>query len=361
MLPGYGSVIFAERGFLKECIKACDIRPTLDFATIDLPDEISVSTMIMSNLFRKLPLRNGSLSQEASKPEEQVSIRQPYAPKPLPVKRKRALTLPLAQSKPRWKARQWTSDQLHCAFLQVLPYDVRRVIYELVLARRTFHIIRLRKRLRHVECTRQGRTIADNSTCWAVATVDGRAGQNIETEGFGQGVLDLLRTCRQIYTEGVDLLYSQNTFDFNGPESLISLSTTVLPQRLDALGSLQMTWTFFRTEFFFQTQAFDTEKVLLAGDDAIWKACWQVIAGMKGLKDIRIWLSMSPANELSRRSELELLMPLAQIEPKRLFEVRVSWSLKSGSAEAGSATTRYRLARQESEDWGASALRLQNG
>ncbi|KAL8831152.1 MAG: hypothetical protein Q9191_001026 [Dirinaria sp. TL-2023a] len=309
----------------------------------------------MSNLLRKLPLRSGSLGQDASKSDEQrPSIRQPYAPKPLPSKRKRALTLPLARSNPNSKTGQWTSDQAHCAFLRVLPYDVRRVIYEFVLAGRTFHVIRLRKRLRHVECTRHGRRSSDNSSCWGISTVDGRSVKALETEGFGGGLLDLLRTCRQIYTEGIEILYSRNTFDVNRPESLISLSTILLPQRLDSIAYLQLTWSFFCT------RGSDSESPILRGDDLLWKACWRIIAGMKELKNIRLWLAMSPANEMSPQCEQNLLLPLAQIGPKRLFEVRVSWNLKGDPDETEAATMHYRLARQESEYWGASALRLQN-
>ena len=307
----------------------------------------------MSNILRKL--RSGSPSQENSKPEEQMpNIRQPYAPKPLSPKRKRALTLPLAQSNPGSKARQWTSDQAHCAFLRVLPYDVRRLIYKFVLAGRTFHIIRLRRRLRHVECTRHGRPSRDNSTCWGNPTVDGRDVHKLETEGFDQDLLDLLRTCRQIYTECIDILYSQTIFDISRPESLISFSATLLPQRFDSISSLQLTWSFFCNK------SSDPERPLLRGDNSLWKACWQIIATMKELKNIRVWLAMYPANEMSPHHETNLLMPLAQIGAKRLFEVRVSWSLEGDSDKVEAATTHYRLVRQEREDWGARALRLRH-
>lgn len=303
----------------------------------------------MSSLFRKLALRNSASSQETVDVAEQHSIRQPYAPKPLPARRKRALTHPLLEC----NSRQWTSDQVHCALLQMLPYDIRRLVYEIVFTGRVFHIIRLRRRLRHVECNDCGGK-QQQTTCWGIAAVDNKSVQDLESEGFGRGVLDLLRTCRQIYTEGIDLLYSLNTFDVMGPESLVSFSTIILPQRLNALGSLQLTWAFFKT------QVTDSEKVLLQGDDALWKACWRVIASMEGLRDLRVWLSMSPTNKLARHLETALLAPLAQVGTRRLFEIRVSWSLTENRNVSEEVFANYRLVRQEDEDWGAYTLRLQN-
>jgi hypothetical protein len=52
--------------------------------------------------------------------------------------------------------------------------------------------------------------------------------------------LGLLQTCRQIYTEAVDLLYSENTFDFATAESFNSFAKTVLPRRLAVTTALDM-------------------------------------------------------------------------------------------------------------------------
>lgn len=54
--------------------------------------------------------------------------------RPLSRTRKRALTLPLPESSRRGRKRQRTHDQSQSLFLHRLPYDIRRQIYEYVLA-----------------------------------------------------------------------------------------------------------------------------------------------------------------------------------------------------------------------------------
>lgn len=152
-----------------------------------------------------------------------------------------------------------------------------------------------------------------------MSTVDGTLIKDLEKKLLGRGLLDILRTCRLVYTEAIDVLYSKNTFDVNGPETMISLSQTLLAHRLDAIRSLQLTWAFFRTAH----TVYDGDKILLSGDEALWKTCWAIVGGMKRVSEIRVWLSMSPAVEAARQPEEDLLKPLNEIGLKS--------GLKSGS------------------------------
>ena len=91
---------------------------------------------------------------------------------------------------------------------------------------------------------------------------------------------------------------------------------------------------------------------------------------MEGLRDLRVWLAMSPATEMPERVEQEMLSPLGEVGPKRVFKVRVSWALKEWVGEGGSDVDivdterklemNYDIIRQEDQDWGAAKLRLQN-
>ncbi len=54
--------------------------------------------------------------------------------------------------------------------------------------------------------------------------------------------LGLLRTCRQIYREGIGLLYAANVFDVNHPQTLLFLSRTIRPYRLATIRSLQISF-----------------------------------------------------------------------------------------------------------------------
>jgi len=308
----------------------------------------------MSSIFRRLPFQNDNQSR-SSEVQDLPKIRQPYAPPPLPAKRKRTLTLPLPpfNSSSRSQRRQWTSEQAHCLFSQILPYDIRRIVYEYTLADETFHIIRLRKKLRHVECAKEQRY---GTTCWGMSSVDGTLIRDLEKKLLGRRLLNMLRTCRRVYTEAIGVLYSRNKFDVNGPETMISLSQTLLPHRLHAIRSLQLTWAFFHPAH----TVYDGDKILLTGDEALWKVCWAVVGGMKGVSDIRIWLSMSPAVEAARQPEEDLLEPLKEIGLKKRIEVRVSWTLFEAEFRSRGEFS-FRLIRLHEEDWGATYLQQQDG
>ena len=64
--------------------------------------------------------------------------------------------------------------------------------------------------------------------------------------GVGDGLLNLLQTCRKIYSEAAHVLYAGNTFDVITPESIIFLADTVLPNRLNNIRSIHMSWLFCR-------------------------------------------------------------------------------------------------------------------
>jgi hypothetical protein len=55
-----------------------------------------------------------------------------------------------------------------------------------------------------------------------------------------ESCLGVLRTCRQLYREGIDVLYSRNIFDANDAETVLFLARTIRPQRLKAIKHLQI-------------------------------------------------------------------------------------------------------------------------
>jgi len=189
-----------------------------------------------------------------------------------------------------------------------------------------------------------------------MSSVDGTLIRDLEKKLLGRRLLNMLRTCRRVYTEAIVILYSHNTFDVNGPEAMISLSQTLLPHRLVAIRSLQLTWAFFHPAH----TVYDGDKILLNGDEALWKVCWAVVGGMKGVSNIRIWLSMSPAVEAARQPEEEMLEPLKEIGLKKRIEVRVSWTLPQ-SEDRSLEEYPFRLIRLHEEEWGATYLRQQAG
>jgi hypothetical protein len=139
------------------------------------------------------------------------------APIPLPSIRKRALTIPLplinsshSISYNIRRSRQRTDNQTISLFLTKLPFDIRLIIYEEVLAggdRRLVHILKKHRRLGHWRCR-----IQDGDDVWDLCEsqqgrcVEGwlsykekmwrwdKAGRLIL--GTDGGIIPLLLTCR---------------------------------------------------------------------------------------------------------------------------------------------------------------------
>ncbi|KAG4273148.1 hypothetical protein FPRO04_09985 [Fusarium proliferatum] len=64
-----------------------------------------------------------------------------------------------------------------------------------------------------------------------------------ELYGCWIGALGWLQTCRQAYTEGINVLYSTNTIHISSAILLINLPAYILPQRLSAITSLEIIWS----------------------------------------------------------------------------------------------------------------------
>ncbi|PTB39381.1 uncharacterized protein TrAFT101_007825 [Trichoderma asperellum] len=58
------------------------------------------------------------------------------------------------------------------------------------------------------------------------------------------GAMGWLRSCRQAYVEGIDILYSTNTFHTASKEMILSLKSILLPQRLSSITSVELLWDF---------------------------------------------------------------------------------------------------------------------
>ena len=132
------------------------------------------------------------------------------------------------------------------------------------------------------------------------------------------------------YSETVEILYKENTFDFNHLESLIDLPKTILPQRLALIHSLRLCWT-FTLPF---VQEVPSRLVGLPADlwppppyDAsTWGLACEAIACMRGLKIISMNLSClsdvfyhDPANYNFE----PILRPLYEVRDAAIFEIEL--------------------------------------
>lgn len=98
----------------------------------------------------------------------------------------------------------------------MLPLDIRIMIYDLVLGGMTFHVTTNESKSRILShlCKRPQYIGDDNhQECYAVTD---RRPSSAPRDDYPEatGLLPLLVTCRRIYSEAIETLYSANTFEF---------------------------------------------------------------------------------------------------------------------------------------------------
>jgi hypothetical protein len=166
-------------------------------------------------------------------------------PRALPKRRTRRLTISSMPSARRENLQ--TSLQLQSRLLSSLPFEIRQGIFSYVIAGNIIHIARMPLRLCHVTCFEPLNFIGlepwnrDRSwhECWGMEKHRSTMYYGLHDKNQWNdrdGLLNLLKTCRRIYTETVELLYAGNTFDTNDPVSLCLLSDTTIPHRFSRYG-----------------------------------------------------------------------------------------------------------------------------
>lgn len=131
------------------------------------------------------------------------------------------------------------------------------------------------------------------------------------------GLLDPMLSCRLLYSESISLLYSRNTFDFDQRESLYSLSLTIVPSRFNVIRSV-------RLHHLTNPADFDLPDVW-----ALWNQIWGIIAGMQGLRELRIGFAARGFGRVADMAEVgveeRVLGPLRGVRQTSVFEVEVPW------------------------------------
>ncbi|KAL8782303.1 MAG: hypothetical protein Q9213_005497 [Squamulea squamosa] len=188
------------------------------------------------------------------------------APKPLPTRRPRSLS-----SLPQ-------NLQRESLLLSRLPLELRQEIYTYVIGGSLVHVLRKGKHLAHVRCKRQTETDFERY-CRPHASYTCHSGMST-LGSTANGNIALLRTCRQVYVEAVEIMYAQNTFEFDHQDLFLLFSWNTLPQRLETIRHLHLNCredsfssSFFKVEF----------------GSSSWIMMWQHIKeDMPGLKHLRV-------------------------------------------------------------------------
>jgi hypothetical protein len=134
---------------------------------------------------------------------------------------------------------QKCDHQPESGFLSRLPLDVRMIIYDLILGGSTIHVSagNNHSRIYHFICQVPDRITQSqiHGQCHQLSVQ--RPPSNPREQNLqATGLLPLLVTCRQVYSEAIHTLYSSNAFEFTQIHTAFRFLTRMIPQpRLPAI------------------------------------------------------------------------------------------------------------------------------
>ncbi|PLB50839.1 hypothetical protein P170DRAFT_425139 [Aspergillus steynii IBT 23096] len=265
--------------------------------------------------------------------------REKNSPKPLPSLRPRTLTPPAGgdgklsasfvqitteNEKEGSKEQQYVCDQSQSNLLQKLPVEVRLQIWRYCVALFDIHIVRGRNKLVAIPCIgrkEQARLPPCQHKCWGSSTkalwgyYGVCPGYYIGSNGCFHlpDPIPLLQSCRMIYSEAINLLYRENSFRVNHIDTIISLSHTFLPSRLNLIRTLHLAHSFPLAMYA------DRDQGILPYDANTWERVCEIIGNMTGLRELHIHLG---GHHLSFELH-EILQSLHRIRQVDRFEVFV--------------------------------------
>lgn len=235
---------------------------------------------------------------------------------------------------------------INAGLLAQLPSEVRLQIYEYVLGGRRINIL---------HCPRERRLEHRCQHCSRVSQVDYLlSGEPQRIGGYWAGppcqLGALLRTCRLVYTEAVEVLYTRNSFGVDGFENLatfVCFSQTIRPERLVSIStltvSIQYWWRIFtqgrwieqgRESNSFATGNHLTEFTYPHSEyrdpdrEFPWRQLWQIVASeMTGLRKLNLRLTdfrhAFPRELLILDLEAPWLLPILEVPELEQFTLEM--------------------------------------
>ncbi|KAL5387842.1 hypothetical protein DPSP01_003240 [Paraphaeosphaeria sporulosa] len=197
--------------------------------------------------------RRHLLSEKTIAKRRQMKARRDEV-KALPKMRPRALTLHSDGGSPvfeeelhtlgRSRVKQKTVDQLGTCDLWKIPFEVREAIFRYAVGGNHVHIVKRRQRWGSVYCPAKDPTDPVHRDFCTRRDKDGYHVMSAWPKDTRP--LALLVSCRQIYSECIDFLYSQNTFAFDDPDLLPDFLGSLLPSRARLVTSFHLAPVFAR-------------------------------------------------------------------------------------------------------------------
>ncbi|KAF2727209.1 hypothetical protein EJ04DRAFT_479405 [Polyplosphaeria fusca] len=233
---------------------------------------------------------------------------------PPPHRRKSTLSI---SSQPDSALDARTHAQHQSSFFARLPLELRRMVYEFVIGESAVVHLTLGSRARfgHFVCSAGER--GEGGECGCRVLVGGRKG--LEMGGWWMGVLGV---CRRMYTEAIPHLYAPHTFSLLHVTHLLYLPTRLPSARLNSIRTLRLRWAIRALPFL---RRGPSRKYAYPEDTVNWQRGWQILARMKGLRDLRVVLvDPTPGRTWEARwldLEEQLLEPVKEVVGPRWFEV----------------------------------------
>ncbi|APA09142.1 hypothetical protein sscle_04g039120 [Sclerotinia sclerotiorum 1980 UF-70] len=242
-----------------------------------------------------------------------------------------ALTLPLSSASDTENRKHTTHTQDQCLLLTKLPAELRKSIWELCLGGRRFRFSLLggpgesTQLVCHEEPNQQGSSLHP-----LPSELPSNDNRNITAAHPGQNrkVFPLVLTCRRIYSEAIDCLYSRNNFNISACY-LGGLPSLLLPQRFNAIRSMTIDWGFpYGSPIPLGLEGFSHQTW------GFWVKSWKILASMKGLSVLDVKLSgdvFFNSYQWTRLGEEEkalVLQPIREVTRPEKFRLLLPFSLE---------------------------------
>ena len=128
------------------------------------------------------------------------------------------------------------------------------------------------------------------------------------------------------------MVYKVHVFGFKGFEAFLYFVKGILPERLNAIRSLEI-----------QGIAFPSVPDMSPYSRDTWTQTWSTIATMRGLSNLTVIIEPGNQRVLDAEEEAAYLGPLKQIQQVADYEVRLNWEKASWRDDPESGP--YRITR----------------
>ncbi|PKY00047.1 hypothetical protein P168DRAFT_285562 [Aspergillus campestris IBT 28561] len=233
--------------------------------------------------------------------------------KPLPAVRQRALTPPLPPAPApragifpfrkgrRTHEQERDHDQKQSPFFAKLPREVRTLIYREVLAPKDhpgLHVASADARLLSRRCRDDSWAVLGwRHPCWGgYHKKDGTTGPTCSGGGYKPEEdspyatrMGIIQSCRRIYAESIDILYSDNVIDFRQTRTVSEFGRSILPHRLHRVRFLHLA---LPLDIYWYSDTIKACAAIWPLDmPFFWEEAWETIPRFKSLQRLRVSLS----------------------------------------------------------------------